>query len=153
MQKTKGNLAFAEKYKLVQWLEQNLANLGGRTYDSISQEATQALGYYISENVLENINRDEELVAVKWKTSRTASDAQPSSEQLLEEINSLKKRVSQLESKLEDLLSVKRKRPLLPLESPTVPPYNVTCGNPAISQIFKGNEGARSVQDNAVATA
>lgn len=56
MQKTKGNLAFAEKYKLVQWLGQSLASLGGRTYESIAQEATKALGYHISDNVLENIN-------------------------------------------------------------------------------------------------
>lgn len=96
MQKTKGNLAFAEKYKLVQWLEQNLAKLGGRTYESIAQEATQALGYYISESVLEGINRDEELAAVKWKTSRTAPDEQPSAEQLMEMIEGLRKEVGAL---------------------------------------------------------
>lgn len=149
MQKTKGNLTFSEKYKLVQWLEQNLAKLGGRTYESIAQEATQALGYHISDNVLENINRDEELSTVKWRTSRAGVDASVSYEQLFEEHKKLSQRVYQLEARLGDLLSVKRNNPVLPLSpltplAPYTEPYKVTCGDPTISQIFKGNEPAKA---------
>lgn len=145
MQKTKGNLAFAEKYKLVQWLEQNLAKLGGRTYESIAQEATQALGYHISDNVLENINRDEELSTVKWRTSRAGVDASVSYEQLFEEHKKLSQRVYQLEARLDDLLSVRRNNPVLPLEPLALStPYSAP---------YKVAQGARSVQDNAVATA
>ncbi|WP_298613452.1 hypothetical protein [uncultured Thiothrix sp.] len=148
MQKTKGNLAFAEKYKLVQWLEQNLASLGGRTYESIAQEATKALGYHISDNVLENINRDDELSHVKWRTSRAGAEPQLPYEQLLEEHKQLADRVRQLESKLSDLLSVKR--PFFDRINPSIylGPYNpwnsqrleVTCADPSIKSMFKGDE-------------
>lgn len=150
MQKTKGNLAFAEKYKLVQWLEQNLNNLGGRTYESIAQEATKALGYHISDNVLENINRDEELPHVKWRTSRAGAEPQLPYEQLVEEHKQLADRVRQLENQLSDLLSVKR--PFLDRihpHSPSIyPPYrpwstqklDVTCADTSIKPMFKGDE-------------
>lgn len=148
MQKTKGNLAFAEKYKLVQWLEQNLNNLGGRTYESIAQEATKALGYHISDNVLENINRDEELPHVKWRTSRAGAEPQLPYEQLVEEHKQLADRVCKLENKLSDLLSVKR--PFLDHINPRIhpDPYNpwnnqrleVMCADTNIKSMFKGDE-------------
>lgn len=141
MQKTKGNLAFAEKYKLVQWLEQNLTHLGGRTYESIAQEATQALGYYISENVLEGINRDEELAAVKWKTSRAMPDEPISNEQLMDEFNKLKQEVVGLRNKLDDLLSVKNQYPFSPNRLPRIfkdGPYTLSNDLP-IPQLFEGD--------------
>lgn len=150
MQKTKGNLAFAEKYKLVQWLEQNLTSLGGRTYESIAQEATQALGYYISENVLEGINRDEELVAVKWKTSRAMPDEPISNEQLMDEFNKLKQEVVGLRNKLDDLLSVKKPHPFSVYPQPrffrddTQLPYNLTSVEHCTPQLFGGDEPAKA---------
>jgi hypothetical protein len=114
MQKTKGNLAFAEKYKLVQWLEQNLASLGGRTYESIAQEAT--------------------------------AEPQLPYEQLVEEHKQLTDRVRKLENQLSDLLSVKRSfldhiNPNI-YPGPYSPRTGVTCADPSIKSMFKGDESS-----------